>query len=223
MKHKRFYLLLIVILVFNGESFAQCLNKILGNYMDGATPARFVLDTENTGSGAVFLVYFDTDTTPGRIGGIDTSNCTINGCVLYNFHSGDPNLRQGSQVSISPDYDTITNVYWIYNDFTGIKGGNDTEVYIRVETGIKNIVNNIKIKSWPNPVTDNLHYTINCAGPEVEVRLFNMMGECVYRRTAKTAEYNSEQAIDMQSFASGMYLLQISGGQYASSNKIIKQ
>lgn len=137
--------------------------------------------------------------------------------TLPSQSAGQINLSGNGTYTVNNNFMTIS---WIYS---GGASGSCVDTYTRVGAGIYNVADDISLKIWPSPVTASLHYTVNSNVPTGTLKVFNVLGMCVYTRTVNTSEYNDEQTIDMKSFAAGIYLLQVENGQYISIVKFIKQ
>jgi hypothetical protein len=213
-----------ITLLLSSTAFAQCLKTISGNYtLNGSISAK-IPDTCCVTS---FLVFTGSKNTPYAYGDLDTTNCII---TYYNLDSspwnkgGDPDIGTESTVKISATYDTITAIYWIEDDHTWtVVYGPDTDIYIRNVTGIESIINTISIQTWPNPAKQYLNYSINCNAPEVSIKVVDIMGKCIYQTQVKANEFHSGHSINIQSFASGVYVLQVSSDKYVSNTKFIKE
>lgn len=211
------YIIVIALLICTNV-FAQCGSRITGIWYSGTSPVQ-IIDSCN-GSGNV--TFYVVNSKGGYIAyGIAD---TVANVLTYYFNiEFKPNSatwhETGMGGSISLNWDTITGNYEISD--LGADPEYYTDIYTRTPTGINNINNTIQTKSWPNPVTSSLYFTINSTDPEVDVKVFNLVGECVYAETLKT--YNAEYNINTENLSNGMYILQISSGQYQTNTKFVKQ
>ena len=70
---------------------------------------------------------------------------------------------------------------------------------------------------YPNPVQTNLHVEIPTQFSEVELKIYNQLGQKVLQ-TDLTSESNT---INVSSLSSGIYLLKISTGNHSKTYKFI--
>jgi hypothetical protein len=100
--------------------------------------------------------------------------------------------------------------------------------------GVYKIVSDIKVVYWndgatanvyPNPVLDKLVIEYNSASAKnIEIHLFDATGKIVARKTTAVAKGNNTLPMDMSSFASGIYQLQIADAKGAMYTfKVSKQ
>ncbi len=190
----------------------------------GNTTAQ--LDTSTCScEGNTFTVFLNGDITPYAYCTADTTNGNVGYHPAARAWYPPPSYQEKSKGTVSLGFDTITAIYWIQenNGSATIVSGPFTDMYIRRPTGINTIENKIGAKSWPNPVIQNLYYTIKCDAPEVIVRVVDMTGKCMYQSSVNASDFNTIQSINMQTYLSGMYVLQIVSGDYLENKKIIKE
>ncbi|OSZ82649.1 hypothetical protein CAP35_05130 [Chitinophagaceae bacterium IBVUCB1] len=90
-------------------------------------------------------------------------------------------------------------------------------IRLKISTGIKNAAFN-KLKVYPNPANDRL--MIEGLQGSNHIRLTDAIGRVVYQSTTKEAKH----IIDMQHFATGNYVLEITDAQgNAMSVKVGKE
>ncbi len=79
------------------------------------------------------------------------------------------------------------------------------------------------LPSYPNPFNSiaTLHYALRDDCP-VDLKIYNMMGQLIYSKS-----YNQQKAgyyhhsVDLNSFSSGLYIIQVSLGDYQATRKVI--
>jgi|GEM_PF-5092159 hypothetical protein len=124
------------------------------------------------------------------------------------------------------NYDTI-NIPEVDAYFTanGLWMGSQGQLLLvrTAVAGISSVENQLKLNLWPNPLKQNLYYTINCKAPCVSIKIIDIMGKCIYQSIVNTSEYNKEQNINTESLAQGIYVLQVANGRYLDNIKFIKQ
>lgn len=82
----------------------------------------------------------------------------------------------------------------------------------------------VQTTAYPNPVTNYLNLNFNeLTGQDFEVTLYNMNGKQVFRKELKNSSTN--ETLDFQSYATGMYVLNIvqRATNKSKTIKIIKQ
>ncbi|HEX8460539.1 MAG TPA: T9SS type A sorting domain-containing protein, partial [Segetibacter sp.] len=79
--------------------------------------------------------------------------------------------------------------------------------------------NATSITVYPNPVKDVLNISINATGGEIsDVRIMNAYGQQMWQQ-----KVNGTVQVDMKTWASGMYMVQVQRGKSAATYKIQKQ
>lgn len=72
---------------------------------------------------------------------------------------------------------------------------------------------------WPNPATGNVNVRATClCNKEAKLELFNMQGQKVY---SITTDLRSTYAIDLSSFAKGVYTVKLSDGENMVKEKLV--
>lgn len=91
-------------------------------------------------------------------------------------------------------------------------------VYVGNVTGIDYIDGNNAVQVYPNPATDNV--TINLQGDNGRLEVMNTMGKLVY---TGNMENGLPQTIDLSQFASGLYVIKVTGKGHTYYGKVIKR
>jgi len=129
---------------------------------------------------------------------------------------------KGGSNRIKVDFDQTYDEIWIYNPVKGItpesilKNVSSLELDVSnhpyiIEignhpdfTGIENTKEHaIEIKSYPNPVIQNLNIYANTEMHKI--MLFDILGKCIYKHEGST----SEKSIDMSNMPDGVYLMNV--------------
>jgi len=84
------------------------------------------------------------------------------------------------------------------------------------DVSLNNLVN-----IYPNPVTDDLNIRVNEKFDNVEVRIFNQMGQIVYEN--KLNSFSGIENIDVKSYPAGVYMVYIKSEKGIITKKIIKK
>jgi hypothetical protein len=112
-----------------------------------------------------------------------------------------------------------TTLTYTEEDTKPVIGANYYRLGQTDKNGVYKIVSDIKVVYWnegatanvyPNPVLDKLVIEYNSAAAKnIEIHLFDVTGNIVARKTTAVAKGNNTLPMDMSSFASGVYQLQI--------------
>lgn len=87
--------------------------------------------------------------------------------------------------------------------------------------GTKDLDLNDKVSIYPNPVKDNLNIKLDQNLNNVQVRVFDMMGNVVHQDKARSFKMN--ETIDMSRFPAGAYMVYIKSDEGTITKKIIKK
>jgi hypothetical protein len=82
----------------------------------------------------------------------------------------------------------------------------------------------LAIDMYPNPVLDNL--TLKLDGDylgNIQVRIINLAGVVIYDLNAEKAAVEFEQVISVDNLTHGVYIIQITGGEYSEVKRFIKK
>ena len=110
-----------------------------------------------------------------------------------------------------------------YNAFMGDDFAIDDIVFKQV-TNIENSANNpIGINIGSNPVNSDLTVKLTNAASRVELMLINEQGQVVAIRTLEGVSLQKETIFEVESWASGWYVLQVKSAIGTISKKIIIQ
>ncbi len=142
--------------------------------------------------------------------------------------------------SMSNTSDDYVHIIFQMDDLPGLGTGTGAEhqqnenaiIYIRVlkshigETSADiseyNTINSVQV--YPNPTSDFV--TLNIVSPiktDANVSIFNILGKKVYNATHSVSGGNNSFNIDINSFATGLYVIQVEAANFKSSQKILKQ
>ncbi|MCU4157440.1 T9SS type A sorting domain-containing protein [Carboxylicivirga sp. A043] len=103
----------------------------------------------------------------------------------------------------------------IYNK--AIETSDINTVYNALSTNNSEIISLKSIKAYPNPVVSNL--TVQLAGNDCRLTLYNQNGRCVLDKTSK----NTEEEISMDKMQPGVYILRIISNDSQQTLKIVKK
>lgn len=207
---------LVIILHFSLS--AQCNRLMAGTF------------TENNGSviqltadsSSDTIDYMPTICVPVHVANIYIDSVTHSAFYQSGACSGNSIHLYGAG-TYSKNYDTINIPMIAAYSIGGYDNNVEPLLLVRTVTGIDQLQNNLELKCWPNPVVQSLHFEMDLSVPTARITIVNLLGELVYQSEIKSIDYKTEQQINMQTLASGMYILQISAGQSTSYHKIIKQ
>ncbi len=151
---------------------------------------------------------------------VKISYSTDNGATYTTLIESTPN--DGSEQITVPSLSTTTTQARIKIEAIG-------NVYYTVSKAIK--INQVGASSedfelenfemYPNPTSDVTYISFDSEG-ECSLELFDLTGKKVYQNTIENTR-NIKTSIDLSSFASGIYLLQINDGNRKMVRKIIKK
>ncbi|GHT70528.1 hypothetical protein FACS1894155_00020 [Bacteroidia bacterium] len=80
------------------------------------------------------------------------------------------------------------------------------------------------VKIYPNPVVSDLQVSVQLSRPEpVEVSLYNLQGQILYRRSFPVQGESAVETVNMSRFGRGSYILKIQAGEKSERKVIIKQ
>ncbi len=97
----------------------------------------------------------------------------------------------------------------------GVFSGTFTNAVLNNDT----FTNNKNVSIYPNPVKDNLNINIKDFSGEVSVKIIDINGREVLNQTI--SNFNGSNAIELSRFASGIYILKLTGEDLNYSEKII--
>ncbi|MEL7339447.1 MAG: T9SS type A sorting domain-containing protein, partial [Bacteroidota bacterium] len=82
----------------------------------------------------------------------------------------------------------------------------------------------IALSAYPNPTQDivEIRYAAFRAGT-LDLRVFNSLGQVVHQQRLTYDKGNQFQTLDLSGWKAGLYILELTSEQYASSLKLIKQ
>jgi hypothetical protein len=130
----------------------------------------------------------------------------------------------------------VSDNYWCTNDSASIRA-KIYDGYVNVSYGIVTFMpldtnqcygptgipiyeaQTLSFSIFPNPATDYLTVELPENNSKSEIKLFNMLGELVYASRVIKQKTN----IDISTFASGVYIIQIVTGNNISRQKFIRQ
>jgi len=214
---KSYYSVIVIVLLNPILAVAQCEQLMPGTYIENGGDSVQVKELGNTltfglYSMGCYMGYCS------RIN-LDTTNNTLTwtgpySCSFYEIGTG----------TYASDYSSFVITEYVYknSDPTPVNGPT-TVCYTRAVTAVKSVKDTLQTKIWPNPATNELYFTINNTEPELNLRVFNLAGACVYSETLLSSLSNEEHSINIQNFVGGFYFLQITNGQYSTTSKFIKQ
>lgn len=118
--------------------------------------------------------------------------------------------------------DSITNNAYIYFDFNSPVVTNTAITLITLPTGINNLqITNSALKVFPNPTKDEITiagYTLQNNQP-AQLKIFDVMGKQVLNQSITNL---NSQIVNLKSFASGVYYLQLNSGQQITTARFVK-
>lgn len=86
------------------------------------------------------------------------------------------------------------------------------------------VPSSMTVSLYPNPVQDNLTLKLdgNYLG-NIQVRIINLAGVVIYDLNAEKAAVEFEQVISVDNLTQGVYIIQITGGEYSEVKRFIKK
>jgi hypothetical protein len=155
-------------------------------------------------------VYIETTSTITCKG--ETRTLTAIGADTYSWSTGSLN----TSIIVAPPSSTVYNVVGTHTA-TGCQSTKFFTLTVSPCTGIEAIATNeVEIKVYPNP--NNGHFTIELA--EIgDLVIYNAIGDKVFVEKL----VDGRNPIDMQAFAQGIYVLQITSESRSQTVKIIKE
>jgi len=86
------------------------------------------------------------------------------------------------------------------------------------------VPSSLAVNLYPNPVVDKL--TLKLDGDylgNIQVRIINLAGVVIYDLNAEKAAVEFEQDISVDNLTQGVYIIQITGGEYSEVKRFIKK
>ncbi len=93
-----------------------------------------------------------------------------------------------------------------------------SDAYEYLPVGVAELANSWAIAAYPNP-TNGIVYLMLRSADEVEVNLYNGLGQLIYQNTVTA---NNEVAVDLSGHAVGVYYIKASVGKEIINQKIVK-
>jgi len=92
-----------------------------------------------------------------------------------------------------------------------------------IPSGIDNVTSNItSITLMPNPASDVVKVVVSLSTPQtVEFRILDITGKYIYTARENTGQGTVTHAIDLNEFASGIYLVEITAGSDVSRQRLV--
>ena len=215
----RVYFTIIILFVAENESFAQYNRHLAGEYTLNDTLAVEIIADSSNNAG----IYISHNDTIYAYATIDSTNNTLTSYQPLQHKTTNTPFQEKGYGSFTDNYDVIYAHFRVeHPPEQSVVYGPKEDIYTRTTTGAT-INSNIQATLWPNPVKTDLHFIVSEREPDANVKVLNLKGECVYTNTLSELVNNEKYVVNTQSFPPGMYVLQISGDNYISSSKFIKQ
>jgi hypothetical protein len=121
--------------------------------------------------------------------------------------------------------DVNLNLNSASNWFEGCFGGSPGTAYTKCPVvGIGTIAAESQARLYPNPASDMIHILLpsELGNQLINCRIYDVMGKEVQAPVVNDGMQNTVQ-VEVSALRSGMYIVQLSGGNYQQSLKFIKQ
>ncbi|MGZ6522284.1 MAG: T9SS type A sorting domain-containing protein, partial [Bacteroidia bacterium] len=201
-----------------GDSIAFCevnYNGIglIDNNSDNAFPTYITKNNISDNSTGLQLVY-----TPDHI----TCNKICNNTTYDLTYSGASNFSIPNNYFCTSDSAFLETL--VYDGYDNISYGLVNfmpfdSACAFTTTGIHEAESSFSFDLFPNPASDHLTLELPANISKTSIQIFNATGELEYSSTIT----NQRTDIDVSSFASGIYFIQISTGKSIANKKFIKQ
>jgi hypothetical protein len=106
--------------------------------------------------------------------------------------------------------------YWLDPDSTGV-----TKLYGKM-VGVEEEHPGGTVTIYPNPFTDKIQLNLAGVTGMIRVRIMDIWGKSLFSREL-TGDLNSPFTLDLAGFAPGVYLVILTGDEWQTTRKIIKQ
>jgi hypothetical protein len=138
-----------------------------------------------------------------------TNNFNATSPTWYQSYNGMRNVKV-TDLDLRND-----NVVFAATYGRGVFSGTFTNAVLNNDT----FTNNKNVSIYPNPVKDNLNINIKDFSGEISVKIIDVNGREVLNQTI--TNFNGSNAIELSRFASGIYILKLTGEGLNYSEKII--
>lgn len=81
------------------------------------------------------------------------------------------------------------------------------------------LISNVTV--WPNPTNDKLNLNFDSKSEKSTIRLYDLQGREVYKKSLKEASSKINHSIDTKAFYSGVYFLNIQNGNAIFNKKVV--
>lgn len=172
-------------------------------------------------------------------GGFIATNSDTHVDTLNNFsilehgpaHTATASVYGAGAMWVAPTASTIDTVTFFFtlNNVNGngnTPGDNSNNYQIKVArntTSVKQLSANLNLKTYPNPVTDQLNIELNNAdNGTYAINVFDMNGKVVASKTANVNK-SFQTSINTSAWAAGMYHVQLSKDGAKKTVAVVKQ
>lgn len=112
----------------------------------------------------------------------------------------------------------------IFKYFQGDFGdGINYEFTVDYPLAYEDIKNDAQFTAYPNPTKDQLNLSLSGFDTNVNIRVFNNLGQEVLAKQIQTSSQVTNDQIDLGTLQSGVYVVQVSDGTRTSTQKIVKE
>ncbi len=87
----------------------------------------------------------------------------------------------------------------------------------------EDIEENTGFEVYPNPTKDVINIEISGFDNEVDILIYNSLGQRVYSQRVKSANSDYRQSIDFSQFESGVYVIRINDGTKTATQRFVKE
>ena len=153
---------------------------------------------------------------------------------VWYVNTFNPNASEDQSLNWMPSFNGMSNVKVTdldlqpnlpvnptsYNVYAATYGrGVFSGVFNTAVLSTEEIATNKKVSIYPNPVKDNLNININDFSGEVFIKIIDVNGREVLNKTI--TNFNGSNTVELSRFASGIYILKLTGEGLNYSEKII--
>ena len=153
---------------------------------------------------------------------------------VWYVNTFNPNASEDQSLNWIPSFNGMSNVKVTdldlqpnlpvnptsYNVYAATYGrGVFSGVFNTAVLSTEEIATNKKVSIYPNPVKDNLNININDFSGEVFIKIIDVNGREVLNKTI--TNFNGSNTLELSRFASGIYILKLTGEGLNYSKKII--
>ena len=130
---------------------------------------------------------------------------------FWTFGTGDSSVSQNPAYTYpAPGNDTVT----LIASASPCKSDTLTKVIAVYSLGVTTVSENANLSVFPNPASNNAHFTFTIAANTAEIWITNSLGQTVLKRIANAkANQQFNEDLNFAGFASGIYMVHVRANQ----------